>query len=66
MPAVCLAISFLVLRLREQCHGSFSNVVWSTTPEQSAHLCQTSPEQFLRDLNAAFRALPDQFQPGGR
>jgi len=48
------------------CHGQYSSIVWSTTPEHAQHLCTIPEEQFLEDLNNAFHAPPDMFRPGGR
>lgn len=46
-------------------HGSYSNVVWSTSPAHAAHLSKLSPQEFLADLNNAFRAPPEAFHPAG-
>ncbi len=48
------------------CHAHYSNIVWTTTPVHAKHLISkggVSDAQFLADLNSAFRAEPDQFQP---
>jgi ubiquinone biosynthesis monooxygenase Coq6 len=47
-------------------HDNFSNIVWSTTPEHAKYLCSLNDQQFLKDLNSAFRADSSGFQPGGR
>jgi ubiquinone biosynthesis monooxygenase Coq6 len=49
------------------CHGPYANLVWSTTPAHAKQLSAAmTPQQFVQAVNQAFRAPPEDFQPGGR
>jgi ubiquinone biosynthesis UbiH/UbiF/VisC/COQ6 family hydroxylase len=50
------------------CHDDYSSIVWTTTKAHAIRLMQdsTASHDIIDDLNAAFRADPEEFRPGGK